>query len=123
MKLIATFAPPHSVVLFMNFESGKPPESFAEKLVSATSTCVAVGTLSEQDGQTNVTLTDELPQQLESSIILAFDGLISVSGKYLSLVTTLNEPIMSLPVRQNSLRIRVWVNDNVEPDRILVVAG
>lgn len=122
MKSEARISPPHSIILIMDFKSGRPPETLGGQLVAATPTCVAVGTMSEQDGETTVTLTDEPSEDLVSDKSLAFDGSIAVHGR-LSVVTALNEDVLSVPVPNEFVRVRIWVNDNSEPNRIVIVAG
>src|SRR5580692_10745354 len=121
MKVQTTIAPPNSIILVMDFKTGRVPDTFEKQLVAATRTCVAVGTLCEQDGATTIVLTDELSSGLISEETLAFDDAVEVPGSILSVVTSWNEPILSLPVHAESVRVRVWVNDCSEPNRIVIV--
>jgi hypothetical protein len=105
----------------MDHVGGIAPETFAGTLVSATSSCVAIGTLSEMDGPTTIVLTDESAPDA-SSKLLVFDDSIVIPGRILSVVTTLNDVVLSLPIHEEAVRVRIWVNDAKEPDRIVVAA-
>jgi hypothetical protein len=122
MKFETTIAPPNSIVLVVDFETGQVPRSFNGQLIAATETCVAVGTLSEQDGETTIVLTDEASPDVIASNSLAFDDSIAIRGGALSVVTAWNEPVLSLPVHTENVRVRVWVNHRSEPDHIVIVA-
>ena len=54
MKYDVSVAPPNSIILVVGSASAEPPESMTGGLTSATSTCVAIGTLNEFDGETSV---------------------------------------------------------------------
>jgi hypothetical protein len=74
--------------------------------------------MSEYDGETTLLFADQDDPQITSLDYLAFDGLVEVQGKEISLVTALNQPLLSLPVQGG-----VWVNDMSEPNCIGVVVG
>ena len=123
MKREVKLALPHSIVMVMDKVSGNPPTTFAGNLIASTATCVAVGAMSEYDGETTLLFADEDDPQITSLGYLAFDGLVEVQGKEISLVTALNQPLSSLPVQGGHTRVRVWVNDMSEPNRIGIVIG
>jgi hypothetical protein len=122
MKCETTITPPNSIILVMDFTAGRVPDSFERGLIAATETCVAVGTLSEQDGSTTIVLTDEFSSDLISDEVLVYENSIRVPGSALSVVTSWNEPVLSVPVLADQVYIRVWVNHPSEPNRIVIVA-
>lgn len=112
---------PNSVVL-VGDPAGEPPESLAGGLVSATSSCVAIGTLSEADGETTIRLVDaadtaDLPAQL------AFKGELETASHRLTIASVLNDTYLERPVGSTSGPLQIWVNDADEPDNICVVIG
>lgn len=56
MTLTKKLAPPNSVVLVSDVDGGEIPKTMGGSLVSATDTCVAIGCLSEDDGETEFVL-------------------------------------------------------------------
>jgi len=107
----------------MDHRVGRPPESMGGKLVSSTPSCVAIGTLSDQDGESHIVLTDEPGHLSLSEQHLVFDGEIDVSQGGISVVNALNVVLLSIPAPSGQVRARVWVNHQIEPDRITVLIG
>jgi hypothetical protein len=90
-------------------------------LVAATSSCIAVGTLCEYDGETLISLSDVvLPLGVDMSLV--FDGALRTPTRKLSLCSVLNEALITLDVPAESMRVQIWSSDDTEPDRIHVVA-
>lgn len=117
----ATVRAPNSVVL-VGDPAGEPPESMDGSLVSATSSCVAIGTLSDADGETTIRLVDaadiaRLPARL------AFDGKLETPSNHLTVASVLDHTYLGRPVESNSVPLQIWVNDAEEPDEICVVIG
>lgn len=115
-----TISPPNSIILVMDHQAGVVPDTLGRKLVAATPTCVAVGTLAELDGETTVVLTDQPVQDLAKGDVLVFDGTIAVPSKELSVVTALDQKLVSIPIDRDDARLRVWTNDPTEPSHIVV---
>lgn len=123
MKVETTTSTPHSVLLVMDHSFGSPPESMGNQLISVTSSCVAVGTLSEQDGQTHIILINEPAYKEPGCPLLVFDGAIAVENKDVSIISALDEELLKIPVNSKIAHIRIWVNDQIEPGRIVVAVG
>jgi hypothetical protein len=123
MKVEVVTALPNSVLLVMDFKSGELPESMRGKLIAVSKTCVAVGTLAEDSGETHLVLADQLEEVDQANMHIAFDGRIGVTSGEVSLVSARNEKLRALPVTSTDVRVRVFVNDDTEPDRITVVVG
>jgi hypothetical protein len=93
---------PNSVVLAGD-PAGEPPESMTAGLVSVTPSCVAIGTLSEADGETTIRLLDagdglDLPSQL------AFEGDIETPSGRLTVASVLDDTYLERPVGGTSVR-------------------
>lgn len=123
MKLVVNAALPNSIVMAMDFESGEPPESMGGGLIAANATCVAIGTLAEQSGATEVVLADQLEDVNSVDMHIAFDGRLKCPNGEVSLVSALNEKLLSMPVTLKEVRVRVFVNDDAEPNRLAIVLG
>ncbi|MBL0729591.1 hypothetical protein [Piscinibacter sp. HJYY11] len=123
MKKSISASLPNSLVLVMDYASGEPPEVMGETLVASSGSCLAIGTLAEQSGETEFLLTDEIDAVEHSTMHLAFDGHIEVTSGEVSLVSVLNQPLVTLPVSSSSVRVRVLANDMEEPNCIAVLLG
>jgi hypothetical protein len=114
-------APRNSLILVMDRSVGVIPETLAGGLVSATPTCVAVGTLSEHDGETTISLSDEGPQS-GFGANPKFDGVMKTPSKTLSVCSVPDEVLLEMPVSSDETRVQIWANDPLEPDAIAIVA-
>lgn len=120
--LLATNArPPYSVILLMDRSAAIIPESMNGQLLAMTPSCIAVGTLSEYDGKTHISLSDDILPTLSMEKAVC-DSVIETPSKVLSICTVLDEILLEIHVPQKVTRLRVWVNSASEPDRIIVVA-
>jgi hypothetical protein len=121
-KVTLNLSPPHSVLLIMDHNSGEPPRVFGRRLVSATQTCIAVGTLADADGRTTVEFSGS-PESLgaDGGMKSVFDGVILTASREVHLCTTALKSLAKLSVPTNAARVRVWANHDSEPDRILIV--
>jgi hypothetical protein len=72
MKYEINIAPENSLIFVMDHSVGEVPESMNKQSISYTDTCVAIGTLSASDGETNLILTDEI-YNLSEDLSLRFD--------------------------------------------------
>jgi hypothetical protein len=118
MKYIVRVAPPNSIVLVVdrsnNFAAHHTTDR--ESGVSGTSEYVAIGTLSAQDGETLISLTDEERPAGEP----AFDGELNTPNHTVTICSILLETIVEGRVTSDKTRVMVWTNDPVEPDTICV---
>jgi hypothetical protein len=121
MRKSACIAPPNSSILVMDRTGGEIPRWMNGAIVSSTSSCVAVGTLSQSDGGTTLTLTNERPA-IATGLFPVLDGDMDTPSRILSVVTCNNVELLSLDVNSQSTRVEVWVNDDKEPDQIYIIA-
>jgi hypothetical protein len=121
MKKEARIAPRNSLILVMDKTVGEVPKSMNKALVAATPSCVAVGTLSEYDGETLISLSDgALPSS--AALSLVFEGVLKTPARELSLCSVLDETILTLDVPTDNTRVQIWANADAEPDEVHVVA-
>ena len=121
MDVEVSVRPPNSVVL-VGDPAGEPPETMGEALVSATETVVAIGTLAEADGSTRIRMVDAATTA-ERPETLAFEGAVEVPSGRLTIESVLGDAYAEEPVPGGEAKIQVWVNDEHEPDEIVVVVG
>lgn len=117
-----TLSPRNSIVFVYDF-SHRPieiPTYVSGELVAASQTCVSVGTLAEIDGETTITLADSTDGIRVGE--LYFEGVILTPGHEVSVCTSANEKLLTLPILATHARIRVFANDPSEPDEIVIVA-
>lgn len=119
MKIETRLAPPNSLVLIMDQSVGEVPESMNGALVAATPTCVSVGTLSEHDGETSITISDEKPG-CGLGLSVVFDGDLSTPAGNLAVCTVDDVAVVSTTVSSSKTRVQIWGNDNSEPNHIYV---
>ena len=120
MKISKTFAPSNSLVFVMDSSIGEIPVSIGNELTASTNSCVAVGTLAQMDGETTVALTDSSDGiELE---MLVFDGVLLTPARELSVCNVEDERLLTIPVPSSETRVRIFANDNAEPDNIIVLA-
>ena len=122
MRESITLSPPNSLILVMDHSFGELPQVMGGRLVAFTDSCVAVGTLSEADGVTSITLADDL-QVIDEPSALAFDGVLHTPAFELSVCNVRNEKLLTLQLPTPRSKVRIFVNDKSEPDRIMVYAG
>ena len=113
-------APSNSLILVMDHTVGEIPGTMAGGLVAATPTCIAIGTLSEPDGVTSISLSDEgTPSGLGANP--KFVGVLKTPSKTLSICSVLNEVLLETHVQSDETRVQVWANHETEPDCIAIV--
>jgi hypothetical protein len=120
MKKEIRIAPMNSLILIMDRTFGDVPKSMNHTVVAATTSCVAIGTIYEFDSETHLSLSD-LPPEFENSSILAYEGVLKTPSKRLSVCSVMNDPILECDVQNLQTRIRVFINDDSEPDEIYIL--
>lgn len=120
MRESLTFSPPNSLILVMDHEAGILPDQLTANLVSASDSCLAIGTLAAADGETRITLADDLDGIEVGDLV--FDGVLSTPNHELSVCNVHNEKLLTMPVSQTSTSVKVFANDLCEPDQIVIYA-
>jgi hypothetical protein len=125
MLVTQSLAPGNSLLLIMDRDATGIPESMGSKPVVATPSCIAVGTRSEADGNTSITLTDEnctASGNRQRGLRKAFSGVLETPKRELVVRTVLLQTVAKLPVAEAQTRIEVFTNHESEPDNICIVA-
>lgn len=115
--LVAKLNPPNSLILLTSSVSPSVP-ILDGILVASTATCIAVGTLMELDGETEVRLTDSLGpgHHLE----LALEHELSTGEGFVAIRTADDREVLRREVDQQTQLVRVWVSDPWEPDEVVI---
>jgi len=122
MTAEAKIAPKNSVLLVMDRDSGEIPESMDGKLVVSMPSCIAVGTLSEADGETSVMLTNENTlAHAGSRLRRVFSGVLQTPKKEVHVCTVLLQTVVTLPVSSTQSNVEIWVDNDMEPSRLCVL--
>lgn len=111
--------PKNSLLLVMDYSIGEIPDSIGHGPVSSTGSCVAVGTLAEMDGETDVTLTDTADAVVPKNLV--FDGTLETPAKEISVCSVDDEKLLTIPVGSEKIRVKIFTNDESEPDQIAVL--
>jgi hypothetical protein len=114
--ITAQVTPPNSMVLVIS--SADPDIPALEDAVAATATCVSVGTLSETDGPTTITLTDEdVPLDGLASM---YRGQLDTALRRVAVQSVEGDQISEITVPAIASTIEVFGSDPFEPDRIVI---
>jgi hypothetical protein len=113
-------APRNSLLLIMDPAVGEIPESMDGGLVAVTSSCVAVGTRSEVDGETLISLSDEA-SQAETSLFCVFHSHLDTPTRRIAVCSVSNEALLHAGVAGSRTALQIWVNHQSEPDEIRVL--
>jgi hypothetical protein len=89
-------------------------------LVAATPTCIAIGTLSEHDGETSIALSDEATLSGYGTSP-RFSAVLKTPSRSLSVCSVIAEVLLEMSVPSDETRVQVWANDAAEPDNIAIV--
>jgi len=108
--------PPNSLFLVRDADSFDVPNWSGLRQVEGTESCLAIGTLAKPDGTTTISLG----RRDETATIKAFDGELGVPSRRVVVTTVPEDVLLEQRVPANRARIRVHVNDLVEPDAIVI---
>ena len=113
--------PSNSVILVMDPQLGKIPNSMNGRVVAATDSCVAVGTKEEYEGPTRIRITDEVSD--DTPPLKVHDGAVEVTSGEIVVANILGEAFLRWPVEGTSVGLQIYINHSTEPDEIVVVVG
>ena len=121
--ITAKLKPPNSLIFVMDPSSGQLPESLGSSSVTSTLTSLAIGTLSEVDGETQLILgsLDDGGHRTAPDLALRWSGEIETSGS-VAIVSAENLVILEVSSEATAV-IQIWSNDEFEPDLVCVLVG
>jgi hypothetical protein len=118
MTLAAKLAPPNSVVLLGDPTQTGVPATMEGGLIASTDTCVAIGVLSEVDGETAFTLGPAT--EVDPGYPPSFEGILLTPARSIALRTVLGAVVLEATVAGEETQVKVWANGQSEPDRIAI---
>lgn len=118
MFVSAKIAPPNSLLLVAGTGGGEIPESFGGAMIASTSTCIAIGCRSEADGETEVILGRA--EEIDPGDNPCFEDFLETPTRRILIRTVLGDTLLEAPVPDVRTGLRIWLNDNAEPDRIMI---
>ena len=118
MTVSTQVAPPNSVILIEDSKGGDVPKFLSHALISATPSCVAVGCLSEDDGETEISLGPLV--SVDSGERPVFDGVVQTPNRKLAIRTVHGVALLEVSVSNIETRLKIWANHSSEPDRIAI---
>jgi len=113
----------NSVIAIMDPDVGEVPHALGPTRVAWTGSCVAIGTLVGVDGETTITLSDVYDDNQIDKMALVFDGVVETPHRSVSVCSSALERLLTMPVHSERSRVRVWSNDESEPDVIHITVG
>jgi len=119
MSVVETsVAPPNSIVFVVDpTHVSVVPEDTGVALVTATDSCVAIGTREQASGETRIRL-ETASGDLEGSVV--FQGLLETPGRKVAVETSELDRLVAIDVENASTHIKVWVDDDSEPSSITI---
>lgn len=118
------FSPAHPIVFICDYDNleAEIPIYDPDSLVSATKTCISVGTQPSVEGDVTVTLASCEPGSEEEPYIEVFSGVVEVPNGQVAIVTSEDEKLLTVDLASTSAAVRIWVDNKVTPRRVWVTA-
>ncbi|MFF2493903.1 hypothetical protein [Agromyces sp. NPDC058064] len=96
--------------------SGELPESLGSNAIASTTSSLAIGTLSEFDGETEVYFAELANLPAESELVRRWTGTLNTSGRLA--ICTVDSDVLLSTTTPKAVEVEVWSNDPSEPDAI-----
>lgn len=123
LKKEIRFQVPNALIFVQDYEFGELPEALSSGLVTSTQSSVAVGTLPDFEGPVNIVLTTGPRSNQDEASHLVWSGKIHTPNREISVCSVNNDRLLSFEVNSQETLVEVWVNDDQEPDRIVIVVN
>ncbi len=119
MQLESRLHAPNSLLLVISSSNPEIPTAMDPTSITAhTKTCIAVGTVAEDDDEVAVSLTDERLADVQLSIAIEAD--LDTSAGFVAVETVLGDRLLEMPTASPQSSVRVWASNLVEPDRLII---
>ncbi|MGE0280220.1 MAG: hypothetical protein AB7P20_06355 [Rhizobiaceae bacterium] len=126
MKETIRYTPPNSIVFVSDIEGGLVPPSDnwkAEELIFASDSCVCVVCYPEVDGETEISLKRAEDVHPDPEFDLVFDGVVTTPSKEIMVSNVEIEPLLQAAVDNLQTRIRVWMDHDRWPQKVVIGWG
>jgi hypothetical protein len=124
MPSTARIMPPYMLLFVSDLEEEDSPdcidgaETVKNARLWATPSCIAIGCLNPDDGDTEVTLG--AAHEVDPGRRPVFDNKLATPDRNVIVSTAEHETVLKARVKNISTRIRIWTNHPSEPDRVIV---
>lgn len=118
MSSSSRIAVPNAIILVSDIGGGMAPNLMRGALVASTPSCIAVGCMSDCNGETELTLGPVKEVSLRE--IPVFEGELTTPNHKVAVRTVLNEIVLQAPVLHSRTKVRIWVNHPSEPDKVII---
>lgn len=98
------------------------PEYDPDSVVSVCETCLSIRTIADVDGDVTITLSNTTPESIRKAYQEVFSGQIQIFGSEIAVVNSANERLLAIAMVGPMVRISVFVDDNVHPEKVWVEA-
>ena len=121
MTTVSTRIPVLNAIIFVRDPTSGPcPEPDDEGEVWATRTCIAIGTLPDSEGDTEIVLGQL--DRVGSKLSLLFEGPLATPSREVVVQIVPGETILSTKVAGPTSRVRVWTTGLPASDRVVIEA-
>jgi hypothetical protein len=120
MSQTVKIAPPNSLLFISGPEGDQPIDFSIFKTIRWNSTCIAVSCLTFMDGDTEVTLG--AAAEVNPGWAPSFDDVISAKDSIV-ISTSERTTVLQQPITGSQTRVKVWINADEEPDKVIVGIG
>ena len=111
---------PNAIILILDFEFGTLPDELEDGLITTTSSCIVVGTVPDVDGSVEILLLNNAPSN-PNGLAKVNDYRIATPNRDISVCTVYNERLLGTQVKKVETAVQVWVDDEMEPTKIMIV--
>jgi hypothetical protein len=120
MSITKKVAAPNALLLLNDIKGGVPPApgSLREAAVASTPSCIAIGCMSDCDGETEVRVGPA--REVGTSDVLVFEGELECPSRKVVITTTFESTVLEMQVRHPRTRVRIWTNRPNNPDKIAI---
>ncbi|HTI68583.1 MAG TPA: hypothetical protein VMF06_01350 [Candidatus Limnocylindria bacterium] len=110
----------NALILIADIDAGEIPSDMGDKVVASNRYCIAVGTLPDVDGETEISISD-INNPPESAPLKAFQGILKTRSCHVAVKSVLLENILLIPVSREENELEIWTNDKFEPSKIVII--
>jgi hypothetical protein len=112
--------PPNGVVLLRDPETYEVPPWVRGQLVSASPSCIGIGTLPPDDGPTTIQMGDPRDLDTPGSWPVVFEGRMAAPSSRLVLCSVLGDVYAEVNLGDSGAHVRVSANHPLVPDQIVI---
>ena len=121
MHTSTRIAPPNSLLFISDPSGGVSPNFVEGRLILSTSSCISIGCRIFADGETLVSLGPAT--ELDPGEPPAFDGMLATPNRAVVVSTVERHTVLQTSVPDTRTRVRIWVDEPVEPEKVMVGVG